>query len=67
MIQRFEFCAWCGRRRPIGKLLPLAISSPDMEIARQYHCRVKLPCLIRAARRKLKRKKVLFFAGQDIS
>jgi hypothetical protein len=44
MTEREEFCAYCGKRRPMYKLLPLIA---DYEEMRQYHCDRSLPCVIR--------------------
>ena len=44
--EREEFCAWCGKRRPLYQLYPLC---SNHEETRQYHCRRDLPCLARRA------------------
>lgn len=49
---RYEICAWCLKRQPYAKLLPLAISSPDQEPIRQYKCRNEAACLVRVIRKK---------------
>ena len=45
VTRREEFCAWCGKRRPLNELLPLA---SHYEETRQWHCRRQLACTIRS-------------------
>ena len=44
MTEREEFCAWCGKRRPLSELLPLV---SHHEETRQWHCRRELACHVR--------------------
>jgi hypothetical protein len=44
MAEREEFCEWCGKRRPLGELLPLP--SWDEE-TRPWHCQREFACHVR--------------------
>jgi hypothetical protein len=44
MAEQEEFCAWCGKRRPLSRLFPLVSAHEE---TRQYHCRRELPCYAR--------------------
>jgi hypothetical protein len=44
MTEREEFCAWCGKRRPLSELFPLVAHHEE---TRQYHCRREFACHIR--------------------
>ena len=44
MTEREEFCAWCGKRRPLREMLPLV---SHHEETRQWHCRREFACHVR--------------------
>jgi hypothetical protein len=61
MTEREEFCAWCGKRRPLRELLPLAMTSSKFEEARRWHCRRGLACHVR----RIWKTRRIFFPDDD--
>ena len=58
MAEREEFCAWCGKRRPLREMLPLVSYHEE---TRQWHCRREFACHVR----RIWRTRRIFFPDDD--
>jgi hypothetical protein len=58
MTEREEFCAWCGKYRPLRELLPLVSYHEE---TRQWHCQREFTCHVR----RIWRTKRFFFSDDD--